>query len=348
MKNTKHLPILIFIAFLATSYLQHSQYFKIDIQGIHAWRQSQTMWNIRNFVRHDNNILNPRINRFNGGQDNLLRYELPVMQWTIAQFERHFGEKISYVRIGVFIIGLFSILGIFLIVQLMLNDWLTSGVTAVLFQYSPVFYYYTINPIPDNLALCAGLFYIFFILKHQQSKKYFYVIIAGIFLLLATLSKLPYLMFSVVSIYFFVKKVKAEKKIDIANLKYGLIQLALIIPAIIWYKWVMPSWSGNPVLTGGFQGEFIINEYIEIAKYHITEMFPKILVSMPIWILIGLGIYKFWGNRNKYGWIGSLIVITFCYLIFEFKPIGTVHDYYMMPFLSWLFCIVALGVFCNE
>lgn len=58
----------------------HSKHLNKEVTGIHTWRQSQTMWNVRNFVRHDNNILNPRISSFNGGKDNLYRYEFPLMQ----------------------------------------------------------------------------------------------------------------------------------------------------------------------------------------------------------------------------------------------------------------------------
>ncbi|NJN78973.1 MAG: hypothetical protein HC803_12190, partial [Saprospiraceae bacterium] len=50
-------------------------------------------------------------------------------------------------------------------------------------------------------------------------------------------------------------------------------------------------------------------------------------------------------RKNKFGWlVYAQIGITFLYLILEFNMIGTVHDYYMMPFLPWLYIAVAFFV----
>ncbi len=343
MKLTKLQSIFILLVFVMTSYVQHAKYIDLDIQGIHAWRQSQTMWNIRNFVRHDNNILNPRSNRLRSGKTLMLRYEFPIMQWGIAQFQRVFGEGISVTRNLIFIIGIFSIFCLFGIVQILFENWLTSLVTAILFMYTPLFFSYTINPLPDNLALCGGLFYIYFILKHRDSEKFSHLILAGLFLLLATLSKLPYLMFSILSITFFFHDIIKNKKVDQSLIKYALIQLLLIVPAFAWYLWVMPNWTNNPVLMG-FGDNFVLDEYLKIATYHVNVMFPYIILSQPTWILVVLGLLSFLNNWRSYAWIFSLIVITFVYLLLEFKPIGVGHDYYMMPFLPWLFFVIGFGV----
>ena len=51
----------ILLCSILLSLLLHRPNISTEIRGIHAWRQTQTAWNIRNFVRHDANILNPRI-----------------------------------------------------------------------------------------------------------------------------------------------------------------------------------------------------------------------------------------------------------------------------------------------
>lgn len=333
------------IIFLIVSLIQHKEHIQTDIQGIHSWRQSQTMWNIRNFVRHDNNILNPRINSFNGGHDNLYRYEFPVMQWTIAQVERVFGENIEIVRMLIFLIGIFSIFGIFFLIHHLIGNWLVALVTSVLFQYSPLFYYYTINPIPDNLALCGGIWYFYFILKYYDTQKYKYLILGSISLLIAVLAKLPFIMYSVVSIYLFFNQIKKQKKLTIQDVKISLLQVAFLVPAITWYLWVIPTWTGNPVLYDTILGaKFVFSEYLPIIRYHASEMFPNILLSMPIWILFIIGIWGMIRRKFSVNWIYSLVLITFLYLIVELKSIGVVHDYYMFPFLPWLFVIIGLGI----
>lgn len=345
MKNKPSLKYyLILIILLSVSFVQHLEHFSKDIQGIHSWRQSQTMWNIRNFVRHDSNILNPRVNSFNGGRDNVYRYEFPIMQWGIAKVLTVFGEKIEIVRAQVFIIGAFSVLGIFLLVHFLMGNWLVALITAILFQYSPVFYYYTINPLPDNLALCCSIWYMYFILIYFAEKKNKHLILASIFILIATLAKLPFLMYAMISIVYFFTQIKNQKKLTFENIKFASIQLLIVFPSFVWYSWVIPTWSGNPVLNGGIKDDFSLVEYLKIAYYHATNMFPNTLLSMPVWILFIVGVVILVKQKSKFKSIYSLIFITFVYLILELKPIGIVHDYYMFPFLPWLYVIVGIGV----
>lgn len=302
------------------------------------------MWNIRNFVRHDNSIFNPRVNTFNGGKDNLLRYEFPLMQWSIAQIQKVFGEDIRIVRISLFIIGLISILSFVIIINHIFNDWHTAIFSAILLQYSPVFYYYTINPIPDNLALAFSFVYIAFILKHRKSSKKHHLIIASLALMFASLCKLPFLMVSIISISFFLTDIKKDKKILLRLRQYALPQFSFLLPTIAWYSWAIPTWSGNPVLTGQLNEKFILSEYLDIFIYHCIIMFPCILISLPIWIVTFMGLKNYSKKWKEQRWLITLMGVTFLYLILEFKPIGKAHDYYMLPFLPWIFILVGYGV----
>ncbi len=111
-KLLENKPYLCIILIALASIVLHYKIFTLDLQGIHVWRQTQTQINIQNFYRHDNNILNPRHNNFSWG-DNIQRMEFPIMQWSIAQVERVFGEKIIVTRICIFLIGLMSVFGFF-------------------------------------------------------------------------------------------------------------------------------------------------------------------------------------------------------------------------------------------
>ena len=345
LKDKIYFLVLIFSMLL--SFVMHYKTLDVDIRGIHTWRQSQTMWNVRNFYRHDANILNPRVSHFNGGNDNIYRYEFPVMQWSIAMLEKVFGEKISVVRVSIFIIGLLSIFFFYLLLQVIGLSKFASLGGAILFQFSPVFYYYTINPIPDNFALMGGIAYLYFIFLYIKTEKHADLILASAALLLATFAKLPFLMFSIVSIVYFLKILVRTKKISKQLFSFVLIQFIFLLPAFIWYAWVMPGWTGNPILTGIFENSLSSQKIIEIAQYHINTMFPYILLNPASWIFFLLGIIflKKWQDYENFGiYIIALIFITFFYFIMEFNAIGTVHDYYMMPFLPWLYIIVAIGL----
>ncbi len=330
--------------FIVISFAEHAPYFNLDVQGIHARRQAQTMWNVRNFVRHDNNILNPRIDRFNGGHDNIMRYEFPLMQWSIAQLERMFGEDIRLVRYYLFFLGIISVLALFGIIHALTKNWMLAAFTAVLFQHAPLFFYYSINPLPDNMALTASLVYVYFILMYESSRALKMLVFASLAMLIATWCKLPFLMFSIISIIFFIQRLIKNRKITSEMWVYFIVQFIVLVPAIAWYAWVMPGWINNPVLSGKVGEEVSWSEYWRILQFHLAVMFPRLILSYPLVILLLVGLFhiKHWGRQHA--WIIGVLAITCFYLYYEFLPIGTVHDYYMMPFLLWLFISIAYGI----
>lgn len=315
----------------------------MDIQGAHVWRQCQTMWNIKNFIRYDNNILNPRVSHFNGGKDNLYRYEFPIMQWSIAQIHHLLGDDIIICRISLFIIGLFGAIGLFYLCNFYFEDQLTASITAILFQFSPIFFYYTINPIPDLFALSASFWFLYFILKERKTRKLTDLIWASCFLLLATLAKLPFLMFSVVIMYFFFREIIKERALGFRQMLYAMVPLFFLLPAFAWYAWVMPGWTDNPILTGIFKNQVPWEKYFEILTYHYETMFPQILLYPPVWLFVFLGIFTMFKTKSDKGWIIVLALITFLYLFLQLNAIGTSHDYYMFPFMPWLYLLVGFG-----
>lgn len=315
----------------------------MEIQGVHTWRQSQTMWNIRNFARHDANILNPRVSHFNGNKDNIYRYEFPIMQWIIGMFQRLFSEQILWVRLFMFLFGSLGVVGMFFLLKHLTGNELTALISALLFQYSPVFYYYTINPMPDILALSAAIWYTFFILKFIENKKKKYIILAGIALLISTCAKLPFLMYSIISIVYFATVLYKEKRLGKSLFAFAFIQLIFVLPALIWYAWVMPGWEGNPILKGVFEDGLILKHNFNIIRYNLLKNIPQKLLSPPVWLLFFAGIYYCFKQRKFLLWLFALSGITLLYLILESSAIDIGHDYYLFPFLPWLFIVVGYG-----
>ena len=327
---------------ILVSFVAHAPFITTDVQGLHSWRQSQTMWNIRNFVRNDGNILNPRTNIFNEDDDNISRYEFPILQWTIAMLQRTFGEKIEIVRLAMFVIGLFATLGIFSIVHYTSGDKYVAVITALLFQFAPIFYHYTFTPLPDILALTCGIWYIYFMLRFRDSTNPKWFSWGSLFLLLATLAKLPYLMFAVVSLTILISllpKLQAKKVII-----YLAIQGVVLAPAVAWYLWVIPTWTGNPVLSGIFGGEYTTIELVKLMAFNGIKVIPNKLLSFPIWAPFGIGLYSVLKQRKSLNWLVGLICITVLFLILELTAIGRDHDYYLLSFLPWLFIVVSIGI----
>ena len=337
-----------FLASLSLSALLHGPVFDLDIQGIHNWRQAQTMWNVRNFVRYDNDITHPRASSFNSTNNNLLRYEFPIMQWGIAQVQRVLGEEIWIARTMIWLIGAFGLLGFYLLLRaLNFTVGVALGVTHLL-QFSPVFYFYTVNVLPDNLALAAGIWYLYFCFAYFRDRRPGQLIGIGSFLLLATLAKLPFAMFGIVGLVFCLRAIWAGPRVRWQVMGVGLVHLAFLYPAYRWYAMVMPSWKGNPVVYGIFAnaGDAAMN--LHILNVHATSTFPYSLLSPAVWLPFALGLVYAGRPRgatfSARPYIWALACITFLFLALQWNTIGTVHDYYLLPFLPWMYLTVAAGV----
>jgi hypothetical protein len=342
-------PIVVLTISVVASILMHWNIFNKDITGIHTWRQSQTQLNIQNFYRHDLNILNPRVAHFNGGKDNIHRYEFPIMQWSIALMHKVFGESIIITRICVFIIGVLTLIGFYSLLMAIGFSKIISSLGTFTLCFSPLFYYYTLNPIPDNFALMATTWFLyFFMVSIRHSNSFKYTSIAAIFFALAVLAKLPYVIFGcVIALRYIIVVFRREEKLN--NHVKGILvyALTLLLP-LLWYSWVIPGWTGNPVLAGIFGGAMDGKSAAFILGYHATTMFPHILLNPGVWVFFLVGLILFVVTKplgksiTKY--ILSIVGVLLLYFWFEFYAINDVHDYYMMPFLLVIYIMVTVGV----
>jgi 4-amino-4-deoxy-L-arabinose transferase-like glycosyltransferase len=352
MNNFKRLirqNIFVFFSLLfILSALMHGRIFTTDLIGVHLWRQTQTQINIQNFYRHDFNIMNPRNNSFNGGNGNIMRYEFPIMQWLIAANHKIIGESIAITRVSMFLIGLWGVLGIFFMLKYIFKDTFLAALGAWAFNFSPVFYYYTMNPLPDVFALCSTIWAIAFFFRFLNTDKWYNIFLSAVFLSLATLAKLPYIIFgSMVGAYILIEFFKNKPKSLAPLLKSTLIYSVLLLPAFAWYKWVIPAWGTNGVLKGVLDNHISLSKSLYILQFHLFTTLPKLLLnyaSVPFFLV---GLYFMFKNKvlkTGKGFIlmamGSSVIF---YFFFEINIIETGHDYYMMPFLIPLFIIV---VYC--
>lgn len=341
-------PLFAFLLLITWSFVLHRPIFNRDLVGVHVWRQTQTQINIQQFYRHDNNIFNPRVNAWNDG-DNIRRMEFPIMQWLIAQAHRTFGEAIIITRICIFIIGLFTTWGLYLLVHLLLKHRIIAFLTAWSFTFSPVFYYYTLNPLPDNFALCMAIWSVYYFYLFKKTNHWIQAFGSAFFLSVATLAKLPFILFGTIPLVYIVQyfftNIKSKENL-IYFIKFSILFILLIIPALAWYVWVIPTWSGNGVIKGVFDNQIAWGKTLSILEYHLKIMFPKRLMTFAIlpFFLVGLCV-ALWRKKISQQLplvLGFLMIIS--YFLYEINMIDIVHDYYMMPFLPYLFLSVAYGL----
>jgi uncharacterized membrane protein YuzA (DUF378 family) len=326
----------------------HFHILNLDLVGYHVWRQTETQTVINNFYRGNMNIFYPRVND-HADIGGLHRMEFPLMQWLFALFYKIFGPGIVVSRVLTFLTGLCSVYGMFYLCDTLFKDKVIATICAWCFNFSPVFYFYTINPMPDNLALCCGIWCagLFFTYAHTQKNKY----LAGsaLFLCLATLIKLPFILYGSFVFAFLLVQLK-KKEFSHRQLLYcTLLFILSIVPAALWYATVIPGWGNNPVLKGMTDMNTDFKELQHIFLATIYSTLPELLINYGSVLFFIAGLYFFfkkkkYSNKNFPLFLLWAISVTL-YFLFEMNAITLVHDYYLFPFLPLIFLIVAFGAF---
>ncbi len=346
MKNKK--TFLFILGLFLIHITMHLHVFNKDLIGPHLWRQSQTQINVQNFYRHDFNILNPRNNSFNGNGNNLQRMEFPIMQWTIAGFYKIFGENIFITRSLMFLFGLSGCIGIYFLFSDLFKNKLAAMMGAYAYSFSPVVFYYMMNPLPDVFALSCGIWFLAFFYRYYHYKKNSDLIFSSIFISFSILAKLPYIMLGIIPFIWFLQllsKKNGDYKIHVSRLvNYFFFAL---IPPIAWYAWVIKGWGTTTIVGGILNNPITMEKFKHILGYHLFTMWPRDLIGYIALIPFIYGVVVLFKNKNYrseifWQFFGYLLVIL-AYFGYEFTLIDTVHDYYMMPYLILFFTVVAYG-----
>ncbi len=344
MINTTRGSLLVLLLILVLSTILHVRIFTTDLCGAHVWRQTATQSNIDCFYEEDQSIFNPQI-LARGNGEGIKRAEFPLMQWTIAKSYSVFGQSITTTRVMCFLFGSLGIVGFFLLLGALTPNRMVVLAGTMLFSFSPLYYYYMINPLPDVLALVLAIWSMNFYLRGYKNTGSLYYFLGTLFLSLATLCKLPYILFAGVPLGLLVNIIRSKrmKPSGIALLGSSI----FMIPATLWYMKVLPEMTWNPVMTGVFSETKDGHPIWQSLVGNLTSSLPELFLnyaSVPVFIV---GLYV--AFRNKKTLLHQHLPFTLTgiflllYFFYEINLISTVHDYYMLPFIPLLFLIAARG-----
>jgi len=338
---------LILISIVLISIIMHFNHFSKDLISIHVWRQAQTQSTIINFYEEDMNILNPRRND-RGNGDGIFRMEFPLMQWIVACGYKVFGNHLIITRIFMFIIGLFSIFGIYRLIITLFQNEIMALIAAWTFNFSPSFYYYTINPLPDNFALCCSIWGVAMFFYWYRQNKIYLLMISGLLLSVGALCKLPFILyFSVPLTYFIIYGIKNGVKQKI--ILEIILTLSYIVFPIIWYLSVVPQWHGNGIVKGILDNDVPFSTILNYLQFNLFSTLPELLLNYGSLIFFLFGFYFIIKNKAFKHYLFPLFVVwSFAilgYFLFEINLIAKIHDYYLFPFYPILFIIVSYGAY---
>ncbi len=344
----KYLSPIYVIPFIAlVSVAMHFPHFSKDIISGHVWRQAQTQSTIISFHEEDFNILNPRRNE-RGNGDGIFRMEFPLFQWLAAGLLKIFGKHVIVVRLFVFLIGLFSVFGIYRLLEELFHNRIKAAIGAWAFNFSPAFYYYTICPMPDNLALCFSIWGIAFFLSWINNKSIYKIILSGLLIALGALCKLPFILYySLPAAYFFWKFY--TEKWNTKNLGLLALILTFVSLPLLWYINVLDGWHGNGIVQGMMNNNESTLVLLEYLWGNLISTLPEMLLNYGSVLFFLAGFYyaitlkkyqdyRFWLLA---AWGLSIIA----YFVFEINMIANEHDYYSFPFYPLLFILVSFGAY---
>lgn len=331
------------------TFLMHLHIFPAKIEGVHAWRQTETASNVVNFYERDFHPLHPQVHNLEWPEGHK-RMEFPIMQWVMSWGYFLFGEHIWILRFLSFLIGLGTIFGMHRLVKYLFQDEFLALLAAWCFAFSPVFFYYTVNTLPDNLALMAGTWGLALFIKWVRKRDALDLWLSAGFLLLASLAKLPFILFYGLPFgYALVDTLRSRFKRTGKNVLVALPGLISLVFPAAWYLTVIPTWTGNGVIGGILHSS--PDEFVLLAKIfakNIVSTLPELMINYAATPFLAVGIYFMFKNkaRNHRLWWAFAIMAAGvgAYYIFELNMISTVHDYYLFPFLPGLFLIVVYGL----
>lgn len=341
-KNT--LATLLFVIPLV-SMAMHWRVFQSDLVGVHVWRQVQTQSVVLNFYEEDFNVLNPRLNP-RGSGDGIERLEFPLMQWLFACFYKVFGNHLVITRVLTFLVGIGTLAGMYFLVKNLFKDRLAALAGAWALNFSPAFFYYTVNPLPDNFALCCAVWGLAFFYHWYETRRDTRLFIAGFFFSMAAVCKLPFVLFFCAPFVCFLYEFLQKKEIRVLAF-HSLAMVLFLVPAAAWYAWVIPSWHNNGVTKGILDNQIPVAQMLRYVSDNLVSILPEMLLNyaaVPFFIAGFFYMFDRKAYRDKrFLHLAGLGAAVIFYFLFEINMIANVHDYYLFPFVPLLFVIVSYG-----
>lgn len=345
MPRLRFMYVLLLIGLLSA--ILHARIFGTELVGPHAWRQTQTQLNILHFTHDDFNILRPQVSSLQEG-DGTWRMEFPLFQWLAAGLHRMAGDSLVLTRGFVFLIGLLTLAGMARLAKEVTGQKNAAALAAWTFCFSPLFYYYTINPLPDNLALCFSTWGAAFFFAWMKNEKHGSLLFSVLLLALGALCKLPFVVyFSLFGGWLWNgwrnRTITAKNFFVTTGFVLGGLALAGS-----WYVWVIGQWKNNMVTSGMLGNQLDARALFDILFGNLVSTLPELLLNFGSVLFFLAGLYFFFRKKRlRHPFAPALLcwsAAVLFYYLFELNAISLIHDYYLMPFLPLLFLLVTYGV----
>ena len=194
ISNTRTVPLLT-LFLLLVSFLLYKSSITLPPSFIHAWTQSERYAIALQFLNNGFDIFHPAT--FNlQTVDGITRMDLPLNEFIVAILMKLLGTTSPVIfRLYTICIGILGIIFLYLLTKRITGSETKSWLAAAFVFFSPIFSFYQAGFIPCVPAISFVLIAYYFLYRYKTSpqRKYFYFCL--LFLLLAALIRLPFLIF---------------------------------------------------------------------------------------------------------------------------------------------------------
>jgi len=340
-----------FILALAINFLLHLPFLTMPPEGVHVWRQCNTLSIARNFHEEGMNILEPKVdNRYN--KSGVTGANFPAYEWGLAVSYKFFGEKFWVHRVYTMTIFFIGISGFFLLLLNLFNNYVIANSGAIALLFFPDLFYFEILALPDILSLSCTIWGFYFFIRwfkayKKQENTFLLFITSALLLALAGLVKLYFLLigFAIAGIILQEFRLLFSLKMILYIIGFAIISVGI---PIAWYIYAVELIKKSGLADFGLEvrTETDIDLIIKTLAQNIISDLPELILNFANTIILLCGCYFFFKKKayKKRFFIPALclFIAIIMYHFMEMKQMHY-HSYYMMPYYPFLACIVAYG-----
>lgn len=339
--------VLVFFIILFAFYVRSDNLDK-PLLDAHYFRQTQTATVVRNFNNFGIDFLHTRLDILGLDEHQILLLEFPFYQSIVAFFYFFFPSLDKLGRLVSIFFGIFSGLGILLLVREVTRNSQTGLVAMVFFLFFPLNIFFQQTFMIESTVVALHIFSLYSWIKFVKHGRNLWLIISVILTTLAFLQKSIYAPFLLLPIVAVATWGWRRKKIFDPKLVIGLIAPVIII--LLWQTYVNLENTANGheffTLTNKNQQEWNFGTLADrfstkIWKIRLASIQNSITKFTEAAFVVGLLALITKKLKGYIIWLGWLLSIVFYYLIF-FRIHS--HDYYLMSALPIVAIVASFGL----
>lgn len=336
--NTSKIGTLLLVLLLVQSAI-HAPVMNTPAVGNHVWRQCNSLALARNYYEEDMNLLMPRIDkRYN--TPGITGPAFPAYEYGLAVLYKAFGFSHTLHRWWSLLISIFALTGLFLLIHGYTKSLSMSFFGALALVFIPEFYYHSVNAVPDLLALCFMLWGWLFALRWLGSGAKKYWLLALLFIALAGLTKLQFLICLVpLAIALWQKEKWSFGKFTIGAI--GMTVVALSASVLWqWYAKKLTKMYGLWEFLSEVRPPKSVGQFFEIGLGNVFSDIPETWVGyglLPLFVLGMVFLFK------RHTLLASASIAAACAYYFALQYQFVHHGYYTLVFSPFIAIAIAYG-----